>query len=78
MLTDCALLPESTLVRIPEHPSYAEAATLPCVGVTAWNALTGGGQGVQPGQTVLTLGSTGVSAVTFSCCSSSGGRRNRN
>src|SRR5207342_2585503 len=26
-----------------------------------WNALTGDGQGVQPGQTVLTLGSTGVS-----------------
>ena len=61
MLTEFALLPERALVRIPEHLSYAEAATLPCVGVTAWNALTGDGHGVQPGQTVLILGSTGVS-----------------
>lgn len=61
MLTEFALLPASALVRIPEHLSPAGAATLPCVGVTAWNALTGDGNGLQPGQTVVTLGSTGVS-----------------
>ncbi|MFI5698370.1 NAD(P)-dependent alcohol dehydrogenase [Kribbella sp. NPDC051586] len=65
MLTEFALLPEGALVRIPEHLSYAEAATLPCVGVTAWNALTGDGHGVGPGQTVLTLGSTGVSLFSI-------------
>ncbi|WP_395106584.1 NAD(P)-dependent alcohol dehydrogenase [Actinomadura sp. SCN-SB] len=46
---------------IPDHLSYAEAATLPCAAVTAWNALTGDGRGVQPGQTVLATGSGGVS-----------------
>jgi NADPH:quinone reductase-like Zn-dependent oxidoreductase len=61
MLTELAVLPEQALVAIPEHLSYAEAATLPCAAVTAWNALTGDGPGVQPGQTVLTTGSGGVS-----------------
>jgi NADPH:quinone reductase-like Zn-dependent oxidoreductase len=61
MLTEFAVLPEAALVLIPEHLSYAQAATLPCTAVTAWNALTGDGRGVQRGQTVLTLGSGGVS-----------------
>lgn len=67
MLTELAILPEDALVPIPDHLSYQEAATLPCAAVTAWNALTGDGRGVQPGQTVLTLGSGGVSlfAVQF-------------
>ncbi|MEU8344345.1 NAD(P)-dependent alcohol dehydrogenase [Spirillospora sp. NPDC048832] len=61
MLTEHAILPEQALVPIPEHLSYAEAATLPCAAVTAWNALTGDGLGIQPGHTVLTTGSGGVS-----------------
>lgn len=61
MLTELAVLPEQALVPIPEHLSYAEAATLPCAAVTAWNALTGDGPGIQPGHTVLTTGSGGVS-----------------
>src|SRR5260370_11247897 len=34
------------VVRIPEHLSFEEAATLPCAALTAWNALvaTGGGK----------------------------------
>lgn len=64
MLTELAILPEDALVPIPDHLSYAEAATLPCVAVTAWNALTGGGRGVQRGQTVLATGSGGVSLFT--------------
>src|SRR6185312_9704176 len=55
LLTEYARLDESALVRIPAHLSFSEAATLPVAGVTAWNALTGG-RGVQPGETVLTLG----------------------
>jgi NADPH:quinone reductase-like Zn-dependent oxidoreductase len=60
LLREFAVLPEQALVPIPEHLSFAEASTLPCVGVTAWNALTGGRQ-LEPGETVLTLGSGGVS-----------------
>ncbi|MFE6548580.1 NAD(P)-dependent alcohol dehydrogenase [Streptomyces sp. NPDC057746] len=67
MLTEPAVLPEGALVPVPDHLSYAEAATLPCAAVTAWNALTGDGRGVQRGQTVLTTGAGGVSlfAVQF-------------
>jgi NADPH:quinone reductase-like Zn-dependent oxidoreductase len=61
LLTELAVLPEQALVPIPGHLSYAEAATLPCAAVTAWNALTGDGAGVGPGHTVLTTGSGGVS-----------------
>lgn len=61
MLTELAVMPEQALVPIPEHLSYAEAATLPCAAVTAWNSLTGDGPGIRPGHTVLTTGSGGVS-----------------
>jgi len=60
MLTECAVLSEEALVHIPDHLSFEEAATLPCAAVTAWNALTGG-RPLQAGDTVLTLGSGGVS-----------------
>lgn len=64
MLTELAVLPEQALVPIPEHLSYTEAATLPCAAVTAWNALTGDGFRIQPGHTVLTIGSGGASLFT--------------
>jgi NADPH:quinone reductase-like Zn-dependent oxidoreductase len=60
MLAEYVRLPETAVVKIPAHLSFAEAATLPCAAVTAWHALTGG-QGVRAGETVLTLGSGGVS-----------------
>jgi NADPH:quinone reductase-like Zn-dependent oxidoreductase len=60
MLTEYALLPEEGVVHIPDHLSFEEAAALPCAAVTAWNALTGGRR-LQAGDTVLTLGSGGVS-----------------
>jgi NADPH:quinone reductase-like Zn-dependent oxidoreductase len=60
MLTEYAALDQDALVPVPEHLSYEQAATLPCAAVTAWHALSGG-RGVQPGETVLTLGSGGVS-----------------
>ncbi len=60
MLTGYTVLPEEGVVHIPEHLSLEEAAALPLVGVTAWNALTGG-RPLQAGDTVLTLGSGGVS-----------------
>ena len=61
LLTERAVLPERALVAVPGHLSYAEAATLPCAAVTAWNALTGDGAGIRAGQTVLVTGSGGVS-----------------
>jgi NADPH:quinone reductase-like Zn-dependent oxidoreductase len=60
MLTEFAVLSEEAVVPIPEHLSFEEAATLPCAAVTAWNALTGSRR-LQAGESVLTLGSGGVS-----------------
>jgi NADPH:quinone reductase-like Zn-dependent oxidoreductase len=51
---------ESGLVRIPDHLSYEEAATLPCAAVTAYNALFISG-GLKPDDTVLLQGTGGVS-----------------
>lgn len=61
-----AAFDQEGLVSIPEHLSYEEAATLPCTGVTAWNALHVSGN-VKSGETVLTQGTGGLSifAVQF-------------
>jgi len=59
MLTDYVVLKEAGLVRLPEHLSFQEAATLPCAAVTAWNAL-GAGE-LKAGSTVLIQGTGGVS-----------------
>lgn len=60
MLTEYKLLPEHAVVSVPAHLTWEEAATFPCAGVTAWNALTGG-RPLMAGETVLTLGTGGVS-----------------
>jgi NADPH:quinone reductase-like Zn-dependent oxidoreductase len=67
VLAESALLHETGLVHIPAHLSFEEAATLPCAAVTAWHALITEGC-LKPGDTVVTLGSGGVSpfALQFS------------
>jgi len=59
MLAERVVLKATGLVHIPEHLSFEEAATLPCAAVTAWNALAAAS--LQPGATVLILGTGGVS-----------------
>ena len=56
-LTEYRLFDAAKVVRLPGYLSWIEAATLPCAAMTAWHAL----DGLQPGQTVLTLGTGGVS-----------------
>ncbi|KDQ55988.1 hypothetical protein JAAARDRAFT_59442 [Jaapia argillacea MUCL 33604] len=53
--------PAHSLVRVPDHLSYQEASTLPCAGVTAYNALVGPVSPLKAGETVLILGTGGVS-----------------
>lgn len=60
MLAEYVVMSEDGVVAIPPHLSFAEAATLPCAGVTAWHALVVRGK-VAAGQTVLLLGTGGVS-----------------
>jgi NADPH:quinone reductase-like Zn-dependent oxidoreductase len=47
------------LVRVPDHLSDIEAATIPCAGVTAWSALMEANIG--KGDVVVSLGTGGVS-----------------
>jgi NADPH:quinone reductase-like Zn-dependent oxidoreductase len=51
--------PADAVVRAPAHLTDAEAATLPCAGVTAWSALSEPAP-LRPGETVLVMGSGGV------------------
>lgn len=63
-LREFAAFSEESVVRIPDHLSYDEAATLPCAALTAWNALVVSGK-LKAGETVLTLGSGGVSVFAL-------------
>jgi NADPH:quinone reductase-like Zn-dependent oxidoreductase len=60
VLSQYRVFDQEGLVPIPEHFSYQEGATLPCAGLTAWNALVPTAH-VQAGDTVLLLGTGGVS-----------------
>ena len=73
MMTEYVVLNEDALVKVPEHLSFEEAATLPCAAVTAWNALTGARR-LQAGDTVLTLGSGGVSLFALQFAKAFGAR----
>jgi NADPH:quinone reductase-like Zn-dependent oxidoreductase len=73
MLADRNVLAESGLVRVPQHLSFEEAATLPCAAVTAWNALVARG-GLEAGQWVLALGTGGVSVFALQLAKAAGAR----
>lgn len=60
VLAEEVALSEDGVVEIPEGLDYREAATLPCAALTAWHALVEKGR-VKAGETVLLLGTGGVS-----------------
>ncbi|RQT40489.1 zinc-dependent alcohol dehydrogenase family protein [Burkholderia contaminans] len=62
---------EAALVAIPAHLNYDEAATLSCAGITAWNALFADG-GLEPGATVVLLGTGGVSIIALQLAHAAG------
>jgi NADPH:quinone reductase-like Zn-dependent oxidoreductase len=64
MLAEYVVLEEDGVVKIPEHLSYEEAATLPCAAVTAWNALVAQGC-LKAGDSVLVQGTGGVSVFAI-------------
>jgi NADPH:quinone reductase-like Zn-dependent oxidoreductase len=73
MLADYVLADAESLVRIPSPLSYEEGATLPCAGVTSWNALTGG-RSLRPGENVLTIGTGGVALFALQFAKAMGAR----
>ncbi|MGB0281438.1 MAG: zinc-dependent alcohol dehydrogenase family protein [Neptuniibacter sp.] len=60
VLSEYYILREDCTVKIPEHLSFDEASTLPCAATTAWHALVEVGN-IQAGDTILLLGTGGVS-----------------
>lgn len=73
VLTQYRVFSVHALVKTPDHLSDVEAATLPCAGLTAWNAVMTQGQ-VKPGQTILTQGTGGVSLFALQFAKLSGAR----
>src|SRR5215510_5374268 len=74
VLAESIVLHEDGVVRIPATLSFEEGACLPCAGLTAWNALMAAGRPVGPGQTVLVLGSGGVSVFALQFAVAAGAR----
>lgn len=72
-LSEEVVLPETALVVIPETLSYRAAATLPCAGVTAWNAVIETAR-IGPGDSVLALGTGGVSMFAVQIAKLAGAR----
>lgn len=70
---ELGVLPESALTHVPDDWSFAEAATLPCAGLTAWRALYDIAD-LQAGQTVLVQGSGGVSIFALQLAKATGAR----
>lgn len=73
VLREYGVFNEEGLVQIPDHLSYEEAATLPCAAVTAWNALVRVGN-IRAGDTILTLGTGGVSIFALQLARMHGAR----
>lgn len=73
VLREYGAFDENGLVSIPPTLSYEEAATLPCAAVTAWHALVNSGK-VKAGETVLTLGTGGVSIFALQFAKMHGAR----
>jgi NADPH:quinone reductase-like Zn-dependent oxidoreductase len=73
MLAEEVVLAADGVVPIPDHLTFEEAATLPCAALTAWHALVEKGQ-VKAGETVLLLGTGGVSIFALQFCVMHGAR----
>lgn len=59
-----AIVSAEAVVKLPENISFEDASTLPSAGLTAWNAVVATGQ-VKAGETVVTIGTGGVSVFAM-------------
>lgn len=72
-LAEYVVFPEESVVRVPEHLSDEEAATLPLAAVTAWHAIVRRSR-VKEGDTVLVQGTGGVSLFALQFARMAGAR----
>jgi NADPH:quinone reductase-like Zn-dependent oxidoreductase len=73
VLSETIVTHEDGLVRIPDHLSFEEGATLPCAAVTAWNGLFKHGH-LQRDQFVLLEGTGGVSIFGLQFAAAAGAK----
>lgn len=73
VMADYVCLSQEGVVRVPEYLTDAEAATLPCAGLTAWSAVNTVG-GMSAGDKVLIQGTGGGRLGRFAVCQGSWGR----
>lgn len=73
VLAEYRVFAANGLLNVPPHMTFEEASALPCAGVTAWSALTAG-KPTLPGETVLTLGTGGVSMIALQLAKAAGAR----
>ena len=66
-------LPASGVMRVPDHLSWMEAASLPCAALTAWSAVVGEAS-TKAGDVVVTQGSGGVSLFALQFAVACGAR----
>ena len=72
-LAEYATFPAESLPVLPDYLSYEEGATLSCAGLTAWRALAEDGD-LGAGETVLALGTGGVSTFALQFATMHGAR----
>lgn len=73
VLAEDVVLAADGVVAIPAHLEYRQAATLPCAALTAWHALVEKGR-VTAGETVLLIGTGGVSIFALQFAAMHGAR----
>lgn len=71
VLSELVVLPDQSIVAIPDQMTFQQAATIPCAAVTAWQALFHHGN-LKQGETVLLLGTGGVSIFALQMAKASG------
>lgn len=71
-LAEYVAVPASSLVAVPGHLSFTEAAALPIAATTAWRAVRAAALG--PGSTALLLGTGGVSIFALQFAKAHGAR----
>lgn len=73
MLAQMVYGPEDSFLKFPDYLSFEEASTLPCAGLTAWNALVVKGK-LKPGETILVMGTGGVALFALQLARTIGAR----
>ncbi|KAF2475585.1 NAD(P)-binding protein, partial [Lindgomyces ingoldianus] len=64
-LREYGVLPDNELILAPPHLTFEELAAMPACGATAMHALFCGPKKLKPGQTVLAMGTGGVSCFVI-------------